>query len=301
MAAYEYPLLIKHLLRSALLQSSRNEIVYRDLSRYGYEKLGERVGRLGSALTALGVRPGDTVAVMDWDSPRYLECYFAVPMLGAVLQTVNVRLSPKQVSYTVDRAGASTLLCNTEFLPLLHTIRAELPRVRKIIALSDTAELPDFAWQGEYERLLANADPAHQFPDFDENTRATTFYTTGTTGLPKGVYFSHRQLVLHTITGMAALASPVSGQRFHRGDVYMPLTPMFHVHAWGMPYIATVLGVKQVYPGRYVPERLVQLVRGESVTFSHCVSTILHMLLSCDEAKHVDVSKWKIVIGGGAL
>ncbi len=129
------------------------------------------------------------------------------------------------------------------------------------------------------KRCWRRARTHYDFPDFDENTRATTFYTTGTTGLPKGVYFSHRQLVLHTITLMAALASPVSGQRFHRGDVYMPLTPMFHVHAWGMPYIATVLGVKQVYPGRYVPERLVQLVRDEGVTFSHCVGTILHMLL----------------------
>src|SRR4029079_853197 len=97
--------------------------------------------------------------------------------------------------------------------------------------------------------------------DFDENTRATTFYTTGTTGDPKGVFFSHRQLVLHTIAGMAGLASPASDQRFHRGDVYMPLTPMFHVHAWGMPYIALQLGVKQVYPGRYVPERLLGLGR----------------------------------------
>jgi fatty-acyl-CoA synthase len=153
----------------------------------------------------------------------------------------------------------------------------------------------------EYESLLARSASSYAFPDFDENTRATTFYTTGTTGLPKGVYFSHRQLVLHTITGMAALASPVSGQRFHRGDVYMPLTPMFHVHAWGMPYIATVLGVKQVYPGRYVPERLVQLVHDEEVTFSHCVGTILHMLLSCPEAKDVDLGKWKVIIGGGAL
>jgi len=149
--------------------------------------------------------------------------------------------------------------------------------------------------------MLSASATSYDFPDFDENTRATTFYTTGTTGLPKGVYFSHRQLVLHTITLMAALASPVSGQRFHRGDVYMPLTPMFHVHAWGMPYIATVLGVKQVYPGRYLPDRLARLVREEGVTFSHCVGTILHMLLSCEEGRATDMSEWKIIIGGGAL
>ncbi|MGF6874037.1 fatty-acyl-CoA synthase [Paraburkholderia sp. MM5477-R1] len=153
----------------------------------------------------------------------------------------------------------------------------------------------------EYETMLAASPTGFDFPDFDENTRATTFYTTGTTGLPKGVYFTHRQLVLHTITMMGALASPVSGQRFHRGDVYMPLTPMFHVHAWGMPYIATMLGVKQVYPGRYVPDRLLELMRDESVTFSHCVGTILHMLLSSPSAKSIDLSSWKVVIGGGAL
>jgi fatty-acyl-CoA synthase len=301
---YAYPLLIKQLLHTTFVQAPDQEIVYRDQLRMTYTTLRERIARLANGLHDLGVRYGKTVAVMDWDSHRYLESYFAVPMMGAVLQTVNVRLSQAEIAYTINHAGAEVLFVHPDFLPVVEAIKDQLETVRVFVWIdepgSDACE-HTIPFATEYEAMLAASATHYDFPDFDENTRATTFYTTGTTGLPKGVYFSHRQLVLHTITLMAALASPVAGQRFHRGDVYMPLTPMFHVHAWGMPYIATLLGVKQVYPGRYVPERLVQLVRDEGVTFSHCVSTILHMLLSCDEAKHVDLGKWKVVIGGGAL
>ncbi|AUT74677.1 MULTISPECIES: fatty acid--CoA ligase [Paraburkholderia] len=301
---YAYPLLIKHLLHTTFIQAPDQEIVYRGQLRMTYTTMRERIARLANGLHDLGVRHGTTVAVMDWDSHRYLESYFAVPMMGAVLQTVNVRLSHAEIAYTINHSGAEVLFVHTDFLPVVEAIKDQLETVRVFVWIdepgSDACE-HTIPFATEYEAMLAASATHYDFPDFDENTRATTFYTTGTTGLPKGVYFSHRQLVLHTITLMAALASPVAGQRFHRGDVYMPLTPMFHVHAWGMPYIATVLGVKQVYPGRYVPERLVQLVRDEGVTFSHCVSTILHMLLSCDEAKHVDLGKWKVVIGGGAL
>ena len=301
---YAYPLLIKQLLHTPFSQSLDQEIVYGGQLRMTYSTLQERIARLANGFEVLGVRYGSTVAVMDWDSHRYLECYFAVPMMGAVLQTVNVRLSQTEIAYTINDAGAEILLVHTDFLPVIEAIKDKLATVRAFVWIDEPdsevcAHTIPFA--AEYEALLAASAASYTFPDFDENTRATTFYTTGTTGLPKGVSFSHRQLVLHTITGMAALASPVSGQRFHRGDVYMPLTPMFHVHAWGMPYIATVLGVKQVYPGRYMPDRIIQLVREEAVTFSHCVSTILHMLLSCPEATSADFSNWKLVIGGGAL
>jgi fatty-acyl-CoA synthase len=302
--AYAYPLLIKQLLLTPFVQAQDEEIVYRDQFRMTYATLRERIARLANGLSQLGVQHGSTVGVMDWDSHRYLECYFAVPMMGAVLQTVNVRLSPAEIAYTINHAGAEILLVHSDFLPVVEAIKDKLDTVRTFIWIDEpggeacTHSIP---FSAEYEAMLSANSTSYAFPDFDENTRATTFYTTGTTGLPKGVYFTHRQLVLHTITLMAALASPVSGQRFHRGDVYMPLTPMFHVHAWGMPYIATVLGVKQVYPGRYLPDRLARLVREESVTFSHCVGTILHMLLSCEEGKATDLSKWKIVIGGGAL
>jgi fatty-acyl-CoA synthase len=303
-SAYAYPLLIKQLLHTPFLQAPDQEIVYRGRTRMTYTGLRERIARLAGGLSQVGVQHGSTVAVMDWDSHRYLECYFAVPMMGAVLQTVNVRLSNAEIAYTINHAGAEVLLVHTDFLPVLAAIRDQLETVRTFILIDEQdGETCEHAmsFATEYEAMLAASADHYDFPDFDENTRATTFYTTGTTGLPKGVYFSHRQIVLHTITVMAALASPESGQRFHRGDVYMPLTPMFHVHAWGMPYIATMLGVKQVYPGRYVPDRLVRLLHDEGVTFSHCVGTILHMLLTCGEAKSADLSRWKVVIGGGAL
>ncbi|MGX7002827.1 fatty acid--CoA ligase [Caballeronia sp. KNU42] len=301
---YAYPLLIKQLLHTPFVQAPEQEIVYRGQVRMTYTTLRERIARLANGLNGLGVRHGSTVAVMDWDSHRYLEAYFAVPMMGAVLQTVNVRLSEAEIAYTINHAGAEVLFVHTDFLPVVEAIKDQLETVRTFVWIDepDSEACPHtIAFATEYEAMLSASATTYDFPDFDENTRATTFYTTGTTGLPKGVYFSHRQLVLHTITLMAALASPVSGQRFHRGDVYMPLTPMFHVHAWGMPYIATVLGVKQVYPGRYVPDRLARLVREEGVTFSHCVGTILHMLLACEEGKATDMSEWKIIIGGGAL
>ena len=299
---YACPLLIKQLLRMPQVHAPDQEIVYRDRVRQTYRDLFARIGRLGSALSGLGVRLGDTVAVADWDSHRYLEAYFAVPMLGATLMTVNVRLSPEQVAYTLDHCEAETLLLNTEFLPLLDAIRGRLPRLKRLILLSDGECDPAAAGAvGEYEALVATGRPDHAFPDFDEHTRATTFYTTGTTGLPKGVYFSHRQIVLHTLAGLAGLASAPGSQRFDRGDVYMPLTPMFHVHAWGLPYVATLLGVKQVYPGRYVPDEILALRAREGVTFSHCVPTILQMLLLAPSGRDMDLSGWKMVIGGSAL
>src|SRR3989454_7006267 len=301
-SAYDYPLLIKQLLYTPLATAPEQEIVYRDISRYTYRTLRQRIGRLATGLAALGVKPGDTVAVMDWDSHRYLESYFAVPMMGAVLQTVNIRLSPEQILYTLNHARADVMLVHSDFVSVLEGIKDKLETVRKFVLIADREEkVPSsMPTASEYEAMVAAGSPEFAFPDFDESTRATTFYTTGTTGLPKGVYFSHRQLVLHTIAAMAALSSPASKQRFHRGDVYMPITPMFHVHAWGMPYVATAMGTKQVYPGRYLPDMLLALIQREQVTFSHCVPTILHMMLSSPASQNIDLSGWKVVIGGVA-
>ncbi|NJD90906.1 MAG: fatty acid--CoA ligase [Geobacter sp.] len=302
-SAYDYQLLIKNLLFCPVVDNPEQEIVYRGTFRYSYRELRRRVQRLANALTALGVKPGDTVAVMDWDSHRYLECFFAVPMIGAVLHTINVRLSPEQILYTIDHAEDDVLLVNGEFLPIIEQIRGRIDTVKKYVLLNDEPATPaaSIPFAGEYEELVAAASDEYEFADFDENIRATPFYTTGTTGMPKGVYFSQRQLVLHTLAVMSALASTGGQGGFNRHDVYMPITPMFHVHAWGLPYVATMLGVKQVYPGRYVPDTLLELVEKEGVTFSHCVPTILHMLLKHPHAQRIDLSGWKLIIGGAAM
>jgi len=303
-SAYAYPLLIKQLLSAPLAIAPEQEIVYRGVIRHSYRQFNDRIHQLGGALSASGINAGDTVAVMDWDSHRYLECYFAIPMLGATLMTANVRLSPTEIEYCLHHSGANTLLIHADFLPLLAQIKARLPNLSRFILLRDhdTAPAPLPAnFVGEYEAMLAAATPIGEFPEFDENTRATTFYTTGTTGDPKGVQFSHRQLVLHTLGACSALAMPSQGQRFHQGDVYLPLTPMFHVHAWGIPFVATMMGVKQVYPGRYVPDAIVDLIQNEKVTFSHCVPTVLQMVLQAANAAAADFSRWKVVVGGSAL
>ncbi|GFO64103.1 fatty acid--CoA ligase [Geomonas paludis] len=302
-SAFDYQLLIKNMLLYPVVDNPDQEIVYRDLYRGNYRQLRERVGRAANMLTSLGVRPGQTVAVMDWDSHRYLELFFAVPMIGAVLHTINVRLSPEQILYTIDHAEDDVLLVNAEFLPILEQIRGRIDNVRTYILISDEEAKDDdtVPFAGEYEALLAQSSPQFDFPDLDENTRATTFYTTGTTGMPKGVYFSHRQLVLHTMALMTTLGTATAHGCLHRDDVYMPITPMFHVHAWGVPYIATMLGLKQVYPGRYLPETLLELKEREGATFSHCVPTILHMLLKHPHAARMDLKGWKLIIGGAAL
>jgi fatty-acyl-CoA synthase len=302
-SAYTYPLLIKHLLHLPMTQAADQEIVYRDISRYTYRDLNERISRLAGALTAQGIARGDVVGVLDWDSHRYLECYFAIPMLGATLQTVNIRLSPEQVLFTLNHARPKLLLVNVEFLPLVEQLRDKLESVEGIILMSDDGNFPGAAGKvvGRYEELLAKSSPDFAFADFDENTRATMFYTTGTTGVPKGVNFSHRQLVLHTLIDLIGFGAPARQGRFHREDVYMPITPMFHVHGWGLPYAATAAGVKQVYPGRYQPDLLLNLIKSEGVTFSHCVPTILQMLLSAPNSNDVDLSGLKMVIGGSAL
>ncbi len=302
-SAYNYPLLIGHLLHTPLATTPDREIVYADVCRYTYRELRRRIGRLASALHALGVRRGSTVAVMDWDSHRYLECFFAVPMLGAVLHTVNVRLSPAQVLYTINHAQDDVILVHTDFLPMLEQIWERVRPGVALVLLQDSGPAPESPLEFEvsYEAMLSAGDPEFQFDEFDENTRATTFYTTGTTGDPKGVYYSHRQLMLHTLAVTGWVGTAAGHGRFHRDDVYMPITPMFHVHAWGFPYVATLMGVKQVYPGRYEPDRVLRLVEREGVTFTHCVPTILHMLLSSPRAEQVDLSAWKLVIGGAAL
>nr|WP_026284777.1 fatty acid--CoA ligase [Thiomonas sp. FB-6] len=302
-SAYAYPLLIKQLLHRSLALHGAQTICDRHGRRMSYAAWRERVGRLASALQAMGVRRGSTVGIMDWDSPRYLETYFAVPMMGATMFTVNIRLSPEQIAYTLDDAKPSVLLVHVDFAEMLGSV---LPRLRarpRIVVLRDDARQPlrELDACGEYEELLAAAGADFEFPDFDENTTAAVFYTTGTTGAPKGVCYSHRQIVLHALTAATALCSPRDGQRLHAQDVYMPITPMFHVLAWGIPYVAILLGLRIVLPGRYLPETLLELLQREQVSFSHCVPTILQMIVDLAEARDIRFPGWKVVIGGSAL
>jgi fatty-acyl-CoA synthase len=239
---------------------------------------------------------------MDWDTHRYLECFFAIPAMGARLHMINVRLSPEQILYTINHARDDLILVNAEFLGLLAQIRERIEHRPAFVLIddggADTAHRISFS--GEYEALVNASQPEFRFPQLPEDTPATTFYTTGTTGAPKGVQFTHRQIVLHTLAAAAALARGMHG-RFDEADVYMPITPMFHVHAWGIPYVATAMAVKQIYPGRYAPERLLQLIERERVTFSHCVPTILQMLLTTAIAQGKRLDGWKVVIGGAAM
>ena len=212
-SAYSYPLLIKQLLHTPLAVAPEQEITYQGKVRYTYRVLRERIGRLASALAGLGVESGQTVAVMDWDSHRYLEAFFAVPMMGAILQTVNVRLNAEQILYTLNHAKADVLLVNREFFPLLAPIAARLESVRRFVLIDDehgSMEGP-VVFDAEYEALLARGCAEHVFEVFVEIAQATVFYTTGTTGLPKGVCFSHRQLVLHTLGVATSIGTAAAG------------------------------------------------------------------------------------------
>ena len=300
----DFPLLIKSLLRTPLQTAPDVEIVSDGLMRYSYQAFEGRLHRLAAGLSRHGIGAGDVVAVMDWDTHRYFEAFFAVPMMGAVLHTVNVRLAPAQIAYTIDHAEDDVILVHTDFLPLLAEVMPHVTReVRLILLRDDPAVEPDtaFSFITSYDAIMGEADEGFNFPDFEENRRATTFYTTGTTGDPKAVAYSHRQLVLHTMGVLAGFGPMETANRLHRGDVYMPITPMFHVHAWGFPYAATLLGIKQVYAGRYTPDKLLRLIAEEGATFTHCVPTILQMLLAAPEAQDTDLSGVKMVIGGSAL
>ena len=307
--AYEFPLIIKQLLNRAKIASTNQTISYADKVTYTYAEFFKRINRLANVLKNMGLQAGDVVAVMDWDSHRYLEAYFAVPMSGMILQTVNVRLSEDKVLYTVNHAAPKALLLNAEFEPMIKNYRDDTPSIEHVIWADDVendkaggneAELPDYV-DGEYEALLAAASDEFDFPDFDENTIATTFYTSGTTGDPKGVFFTHRQIVLQTMASTLSTALNAEGQGVRYNDVYMPMTPLFHVHAWCWPYGATMIGLKQVYPGRYNPGALVDLIENHKVTLSHGVPTILQMLLKEMAARGRKFNGLKLMVGGSKI
>ena len=302
---YNYPLLIKQLLISPLSSNPNQEIINDDGIGLNYKDLNKRICTLSNALNDIGIKKGDTVGVMDWDTTRYLECFFSIPMMGSILHTINIRLSERQILYTINHAEDDAIIVNSDFIPIIDNIRDKFTRPVKIIVAG--SETINIEFEGpkvstyNYDSFFQNYNSNFNFKDFDENTIATKFYTTGTTGDPKGVSYTHRQLVLHSLGFIAGSSVSNYSHRFHNEDVYMPLTPMFHVHGWGFPYMATLLGVKQIYPSKYEPEKLLKLIKKENVTFSHCVPTILQMILNTNKKLKFDLSNLKLIIGGSAM
>ena len=302
MSAYDYQLLLKHILEYGVTWSPDQEVIYQDKFRYTYKEMYQRVLSLASVLQKIDVTRGTKVGVIEWDSHRYLEMYFAVPGVGGVLHTINPNLSPENVIYTVDHAEDEILIFNEDFLPLVEQIRARVPSIDKFLMISESGQEPNLSWvEGDYEVLVSAETGLEELPDFDEGTQATQSYTAGTTGRPKGVTFSHRQIVLQTYAGWGSMAMLGNYGGLGKHEVYMPLTPMFHVHAWGFPYVATAFGWKQIYNGRYDPEIAINMFKEHNVTFSHCVPTILQMILTHPAAQDVDFNGWKVIIGGARL
>ena len=309
---YEYQLTLDKIIRRAAQLYPSIEVVYAppggSIIKSNYAREWDRVQRLGSVLEELGVQSGEPgrfgsrVAVLDWNTIRHYELYFAVPMYGAVLHTVNVLLSPEDIIYTMLQAQDEVLFINEDFIPLARVASSLVKSIKKVVIMSDKAEHGEVSFDGVevywYEDLLRNAKP-YNFPELNENVVATMMFTSGTTGRPKGTYFTHRQLVLHAISVALSITAPPINASIY--DVAMPLVPMFHVHAWGLPYIATLTGIKQVYPGRFDWGHILRVINDEGVTIVNGVPTILYNLLTHPDSPKYDLSRLKFIAGGAAL
>ncbi|MDP8011302.1 MAG: long-chain fatty acid--CoA ligase [Thermoplasmata archaeon] len=298
----DFQLNINSIFPSSLWTSGNQEIVYQDIKRYTYREFYDRVRRFANGLVNLGVKPGDKVAVLDWDTYHYLESYYAVPMIGAVLHTVNIRYPPEIIFYTMNHAGDKFVIIRDEFLPMVERAATLFDFVKGWIVYSDTDEEIKTTLNPyyNYEHIVESSEPIDP-PDIDEKTIATLFYTSGTTGLPKGVTFSHRKLILHA-QGLAMSIS-YSPLNITEKDVFLGLVPMFHVHSWGVPYLAIMTGKKYVLPGRYDVKKILEMIKNEHVTFSHMVPSILYMILTYHEIEQYAkyLNGWKVIIGGAAL
>ncbi|TFB14611.1 fatty-acid--CoA ligase [Filobacillus milosensis] len=299
----EGALLISKMLERAEKLFPKKEVVSRTSSgihRVSYREIGERTRRLSSALEKLDVERGDKVATLAWNDHRHLETYFAVPGMGAVLHTINVRLSPQHITYIINHAEDKVLLVDPMFLPILQAIKDQIPTVEAIIVMTDDS-LPDSELSPlySYEDLIANANPNYEFPkDIDENDPAGMCFTSATTGKPKGVVYTHRAITLHSFALGLSDSAAIS-----ESDVVMPVVPMFHVNAWGMPFASTWFGSTQVMPGpAFTPELLAELITSEKVTITAGVPTIwLGLLKELDaNAARYDMSSLRAVLCGGS-
>lgn len=269
------PLLTTEILRHAIRNYHSTEIVTRTVEgpihRYRIGDAGKRIAQLAHALQALGVKKGDRVGVMGWNTHRQFELYYAVGGIGAVLHTINPRLGVENAGFVINHGGDCVLFYDLTFAPLVQALKPHLKTVKQYCAMTDSTHIgenPD----GElvYEDLFANQPEDFDWPDFDENTAVAMCYTSGTTGVPKGVAFSHRAIVLQSF----ATCLP-SAMGIKEGDVLLPVVPMFHVNAWNTPYSCLMTGVKQVFPGpRLDGEGLFEMLESEQVTYSAGVPTV---------------------------
>lgn len=298
----DMPLLISHMLRHADRYHGDSEIVSRlvdgDIHRYTYRDAHRRTKKLANALIALGVSPGDRLGTLAWNTHRHYEAYFGIAGIGAVSHTINPRLFPEQISYIINHAEDKLLFIDETFIPLVESLASQLSTVKKIIVLTDKTDIETSLsnWVA-YESLIAAQPDEFDWPTFDERSASSLCYTSGTTGNPKGVLYSHRSTVIHTYTASMPDALNVSAR-----DVVMPVVPMFHVNAWGLPYICTMSGAKLVFPGPAMDgQSLCQLIQSEGVTFSAGVPTIwagvdMHLKDNNQELPSLK----RIVIGGSA-
>jgi fatty-acyl-CoA synthase len=305
---FEYQLILKHLLEHAAKVQPQGEIVYKGLVRENYTQLYERCQRLSNALKGLGVKQGSKVICFEWNTHRFLEIYFAVPCMGAMMHMGNPLLAPEQIVYLINRVQDEVIIFNKDFASIIESISDRLKTVRHYVVLADDGELPETTLNpiSEYEELLRSASPDYEYPDLNEDTVASLGNTTGTTGDPKVCFFTHRQHIMHTLI-WANMLLGFSGERGldPRRDLTIQLVPMFHAHGWGVPYMATFLGCKQLYPGRFDPKLFLELLKKEKRRgqggYICCVPTMLDMIVSCPEVEqYKEYLKGLIYEGGGS-
>ncbi|MDY7232436.1 long-chain fatty acid--CoA ligase [Hyalangium rubrum] len=296
----DFPLTLTHFLERARTFFGRTELTSRrpdkSLHRSTYADLHRRACQLAHALRRLGVKPGDRVASLCWNHHQHLELYFAVPSMGAVLHTLNLRLHPNDLGYIARHAEDRVLVVDRSLLPLFEKFAGSVSSLQHVIVVPDDGPAP--CGRLDYEQLLAAEPDSYDFPSLDERTAAMLCYTSGTTGNPKGVLYSHRSIVLHTL---ASCMVDVLGIR--EADVVLPVVPMFHAAAWGLPFDAVATGAKIVLPGPHLdPASLLELMAHERVTVAGGVPTIwLGILAMLDqEPKRWDLSAMRSMLIGGS-